>query len=102
MTVAPAVGTNVGTGNDAGVNVTGATVVGAGVGANTGAAVGNVMVGSTRTRLGYVLTSCACTALVARDSLVAIMLGLALLIVSLYETVTPKVRSVRRLKDNTV
>ena len=39
----------------------GAAVVGAIVGVDEGDTVANVMVGPTRTRLGYVLTSCACT-----------------------------------------
>ena len=73
----------------------GAKVVGAGV----GAADGKVMVGSTSTRLGYVVASCVCTALVDVDSWVATVLGLALFTISVYETVTPAVRSVRRLDE---
>ena len=87
---------------DTGTAVMGAKVDGAEVGTGVGAAVANVMVGSTSTRLGYVVTSCDCTALVTVDSWVATVLGLTLFIVSVYETVTPEVRSVRRLKDNTV
>ena len=86
---------------DTGAAVVGATIVGVGVGAKTGAAVGNVMVGSTRTRLGYVTSSCVCTALVAVDSLVAMMLGLALYKVRVYETVTPEASRERRLSDAT-
>ena len=77
----------------------GPKVVGAGVGVNTGTAVGNVMIGSTRTRLGYVVASCTCTALVAVDSWVATVLGLALFIVRVYETATPEASNERRLNE---
>ena len=102
MTVAATVGVMVDTNKDTGGVVMGANVDGVGVGANTGAAVGKVMVGSTSTRPGYVVTSCVCTALVAVDNWIATRLGLTLFNVSVYETPTPVVSSERRLTDDTV